>query len=80
MKRMILGGLMFIGGLLGILKMLDLAVSNPINWNGYTGIQASLGYNGLIFPLVLFCILAIIGLLICCIDTYAKKELSRDKK
>ena len=80
MKRMILGGLMFIGGLLGILEMLGLAVSNPIEWNGNIGVQVSLEHNGLIFPLVLFCILAIAGLLICYLDAYMKKELSRDKK
>lgn len=80
MKRMLFGALLFIGGLLGALKMIDLAVSNPIVWNGNAGVQASLEYNGLTFPLVLFCILAVAGLLICYLDAYIKKELSKDKK
>jgi hypothetical protein len=80
MKKMMLGALLFIGGLLGVLEVLDLAVSNPGNWNGIGGIQGSLLCNGLTLPFVLFCILAAVGLGVCIVDTYASKNRSEGKK
>ena len=73
MKRMVLGGLLFIVGALGVLALSIVAALNPWSYNGITGLRGFLLGSGSMFQFILFCVIGIAGIAICTYEAYIKK-------
>lgn len=72
MKRMVYGGILFFGGLIGFLALTITSIFMPWNYNGITGMEGFLLGTGMMSPYVLFCISAIAGFVICTIEVFKK--------
>lgn len=73
MKRLIFGALVFLCGMTGILVLLVLAVNNPWDYNGITGILGFLLGSQTLFAFIIFIIMFTGGLAICFYEAYFKK-------
>ncbi|NLZ92969.1 MAG: hypothetical protein GX922_02960 [Firmicutes bacterium] len=73
MKRLIFGALVFLCGMAGILVLLVLAVNNPWDYNGITGILGFLLGSQTLFAFIIFIIMFTGGLAICFYEAYFKK-------
>jgi len=70
MKKMFFGGLLFMGGILGILGSLIVAGLNPGIYYTHFGLYGWLLQSGAIVPLFLFSIMGFIGTIICTREAY----------
>ncbi|NLZ38319.1 MAG: hypothetical protein GX893_01750 [Firmicutes bacterium] len=73
MKKLIFGALVFLSGIAGILVLLVLAVNNPWDYNGITGIRGFLQGSQTLWIFIIFIIMFIGGLAICFYEAYFKK-------
>ena len=72
MKKMVLGIMLFVGGLIGTLAII--LVSIPGQYNNVVGIFDTMGITGTILPFIVLCILSIAGLIICFCEAYNRKS------
>ncbi|WP_425449270.1 hypothetical protein [Dethiothermospora halolimnae] len=72
MKKMILGGLLFIGAMIGILGIFIFSGLNPGIYYSFSGLLGSLLVTGAIIPLFFFIIMALIGIIICMREAYSE--------
>jgi len=72
MKRMFAGGLLFISGFIGVFALVILSVFKPWNYNGIDGFSGFLLGTGTSWFFTLFCLMAVLGLVICLIEAYRK--------
>ncbi len=70
---MIFGGLLFCGGLIGVIALTIVAAFNPWDYSGITGLMGSLLGTGTISIFVLFCVMGLIGMAICVYEAYIQK-------
>jgi hypothetical protein len=71
---MFLGSLFFFCGFIGLLAIVCISVFNPWNYNGIGGFAGFLlGSDTLLFFL-LFCILSVIGAVICSLEAFKRSE------
>jgi len=73
MKRIVLGGMVFVAGFFGILALGIVSVYNPVVFNGISGIYGFLLDSDLTFLFVISCILCVVGLVISTVEAYSKK-------
>ncbi len=70
---MILGVMLFSGGLIGVVALLVVAAFNPWDYNGITGLTGSLLGTGTMPAFVFFCALGLLGAAICVHQAYIEK-------
>lgn len=73
MKKMILGVMLFSGGLIGAVALLVVAAFNRWDYNGITGLRGSLLGTGTMPAFLFFCALGLIGTVICVHQAYMDK-------
>lgn len=77
MKRFALGGLLFLGGLMGIIELISSAVLYPNGPWTYMGIEGwfavILGMK-LLIPFIIFCLITVAGLALCIYESYRKNS------
>ncbi|MBU5437633.1 hypothetical protein KQI42_06420 [Tissierella sp. MSJ-40] len=73
MKRIIFGGLLFIGGLSGILLIIAFSIVYPCSINGITGFRGFLISYDIMLFFITFCILVLGGIIVLAIEAYKKK-------
>ena len=75
MKRILLGGILFVTGFFGALLLLVLSVDNSVFHNGIGGFHGFLLGTDITFLFVISCILYIAGLIICSVEIYLKNKI-----
>lgn len=73
MKKMFLGGLLFIGGLVGVVTLMCMSILNPATSDGIGGFIGFLGYFDMTIFFIFFVAFVVSGLVICVRDAYPKK-------
>jgi hypothetical protein len=73
MKRIIFGGLLFIGGLAGVLLIIAFSIVYPCSINGITGFEGFLISHDIMLFFIMFCILVLSGIIVLVIEAYKKK-------
>lgn len=73
MKRMLLGGMLFVCGIIGILTFMVLAITEPWSYNGIEGLLGLLLGSGLLWAYILFSLMAAVGFIICLFEAYFKR-------
>lgn len=73
MKKMIFGGLLFFGGLLGVISLVVMTAFQPWNYNGIMGLWGALLGTGTISAFILFAIMGLVGMTICVYEAYVRK-------
>lgn len=73
LKKMIFGMMLFIGGLIGVISLTIVAAFNPWDYNGITGLRGSLLGTGTMSSFIFFCIMELIGTIICGYQAYIEK-------
>lgn len=73
LKKMFLGGLLFVGGFTGTLALVCISIFNPWDYNGIRGFRGFLLGSGTGLFFTIYCILSILGIVICSIEAYQKK-------
>jgi hypothetical protein len=82
MKRMLFGSVLFIGGLIGALFFVALAFCVPVsyNFNDYNSIFVpEMVVQGTIVYFIIFCIVALAGVMICVYEAYLKDFIAAKK-
>jgi hypothetical protein len=74
MKRMFLGGLMFFSGFTGVLVLVCISIFKPWVYNGVNGFRGFLLGTDTELFFVLYCILGVIGMMICLFESYKKSN------
>lgn len=73
MKRFLFGLLLSIIGLFYSLFCFIWSVKEPWHYRGVDGILGALLGNNLLTPYVVFSLLMLLGLTICCVEAYRRK-------
>ncbi len=73
LKKMIFGGLLFFGGLNGVIALMFASVFNPWEYNGIDGLIGFLLGTRNMFIFILFCVMNLIGTAICVYEAYIQK-------
>lgn len=73
MKRIILGGLLFIGGLAGVLLIIAFSIIYPSSIDGIIGFKGFLISYDIMLFFIIFCILILSGIIVLVIEAYKKK-------
>ncbi|MFW5648305.1 MAG: hypothetical protein ACOCG5_04400 [Candidatus Alkaliphilus sp. MAG34] len=73
MKKMIFGGLIFFGGLLGVIALVVMAALSPWSYNGIGGLWGALLGTGTMSAFILFSVMGLAGLVICIYEAYVRK-------
>lgn len=73
LKKMIFGMMLFSGGLIGVISLMIVAAFNPWNYNGIIGLRGSLLGTGTMSSFIFFCIMGLIGMVICGYQAYMEK-------
>ena len=74
MKRIILGGILFVTGFIGIFVLVILSIYSPVIFNGISGFYGFLLDSDTVLFFVMSCILCAVGLIVCVIEAYIKKQ------
>ncbi len=61
---------MFSWGLIGVIIFTVLAGLNQTNYNGIDGLEGALLGMGITTPYIVFCLLALVGFLLCIYDVF----------
>jgi len=70
MKKMFLGGLCFMGGLMGSVALMIAASLKLWDYQGITGWIGSLLGMRILLPFLVFSVLSLVGLIICVKEAY----------
>jgi hypothetical protein len=70
---MFLGGLLFASGFTGILALICISIFKPWNYNGIQGFRSFLLGSDTELFFTIYCILGVLGIVICSIEAYRKK-------
>jgi uncharacterized membrane protein len=73
LKKMILGGLLFFGGLLGVIALVVMTAFSPWSYNGIGGLWGALLGTETMFPFILFSIMGLVGIAICVYEAYIRE-------
>lgn len=74
MERKHFGIMLFLVGSIGYLILSLYLSKNRFNYNGMTGTYAALLGNELLVPYIIFCVMGIVGFIICAYETYFRKK------
>lgn len=80
MKKHSFGVMLFLVGSIGYLVLSIYLSMHPCNYNGLTGLYASLLGNDLLVPYIFFCAFGIIGLVICVFETFFRQKWDARRK
>ena len=70
---MIFGMMLFSGGLIGVMSLTIVAAFNPWDYNGISGLRGSLLGTGTMSSFKFFCVMWLIGTIICGYEAYIQK-------
>lgn len=73
MKRAHLGIMLFLVGSIGFLILSLYLSCHQYIYNGISGTYAALLGNELLVPYIVFCVIGLIGLIICVYEAYVRK-------
>jgi len=74
MKRIFLGGMLFVTGFIGIFVLVILSIYNPVIFNGISGFYGFLLDSDTLLFYIISCILCVVGLIVCIIEAFLKKQ------
>jgi len=74
MKRIFLGGMLFVTGFIGIFVLVILSIYYPVIFNGISGFYGFLLDSDIVLFFTISCILCVVGLIVCVIEAYIKKQ------
>jgi hypothetical protein len=74
MKRMFLGGLLFLCGFIGIMTLVCISIFKPWEYNGIGGFTGFLLGSGTRSFFYFCCILGVIGIVLCTFEAYRGKQ------
>ena len=74
MKRIFLGGMLFVTGFIGIFVLVILSIYNPVIFNGIRGFYGFLLDSDTLLFFAISCILCAVGLIVCVIEAYIRKQ------
>lgn len=74
MKKAHFGVVLFVLGSIGYLILRLYLATNPCVYNGIGGTYGALIGNELMAPYIIFCTMAIVGLIVCIYETFFRKK------